>query len=237
MDQATLDYRSLLRGKRALIVNCEPEIEEAVTALFSAHGCQTQPVHTLDALEIPQAADIIVCGMHRAGGTVFHTLEKDAVSQETFRNVQMLERAVHTAIGHMMNRCAGWVIAIVSEYGDYNVPMRSLEACSAQAMAGLIQSLAMDYCKYNIRANTILMPFQIGAVGAQQLLQQNISREASYDLQLLRRDPTAEDIANAALFLASDMSAFISGESIPINGGGFQIGHNQTWGHWLHHVI
>lgn len=230
-----MDYQKLLLGKLALLVNCEDEIEKALEALFTSHGARVRKAHTLE--ELGEAADILVCGMSRPEGKSFHAQPRGAVSREVLGNVQLLEAAAHDVIGHMMAQCDGKIVAIVSEYGEYGVPMRSLESCTAMAMTGLVHALAMDYCKFNIRANCVLLPFQTGAVGMQQMQQQQISPEEAKDLQLLRRLPQPEDIAQAVLFLASDMSGFISGETIPVNGGGFNIGHNQSWDHWLNHVI
>ena len=232
-----LDYRHLLKDKTALVVNCESEIEAAVDELFTAHGAQVRVIHALEALDLKQNADILVCGMTRPEGLLFHEQDLNTVSENTFSNIQMLEHAAHAVIGHMMDQCCGNIVAVISEYGSYSVPRRSIESCSSQAMNGLICALAMDYCKYNIRANCVQFSFQLGAVGKQQLAQQNIHPKEALDLQLLRRSPLAEDVAKAVLFLSSEMSAFISGETIPVNGGGFNIGHNQTWGHWLNHVL
>lgn len=233
----TMDYFHLLKGQRALVVNCESEIETAVKDLFTAHGAEVRLIRTLEELEGEQAADILVCGMLRPKGLLFHRQSRDAVSEYAFRSVQMLERSVHSVLEHMMAQCNGKIVAVLSEYGSYSVPMRSIEGCGAQAMNGLICALAMDYCKFNIRANCVQIPFQLGQVGAEQMAQQSISPEDALDLQLLRRLPVAEDVAKAVLFLASDMSSFISGETVPVNGGGFNIGHNQTWDRWLNHVI
>ena len=233
----TMDYTHLLKGKLALVTNCEPEIRKAVEALFTSHGARVRILSGPDAFDEKQEADILVCGMSRPAGLLFHQQERDAVSKAAFRNVQTLERAVHSCIGHMMERCSGNIVAVLSEYGSYSVPMRSIEGCSAQAMHGLICALAMDYCKYNIRANCIQVSFQLGETGREQMAQQNIREEEALDLQLLRRPPLPEDVAKAALFLASDMSAFISGETLPVNGGGFNIGHNQTWLRWLNQVL
>ena len=230
-----MDYQKLLLGKQALLVNCEDEIEKALEVLFTSHGARVRKAHTLE--ELGEAADILVCGMTRPEGKLFHAQPRGALSREVLRNVAFLEAAAHDVIAHMMGQCDGKIVAIVSEYGEHGVPMRSLESCSAMAMTGLVHALAMDYCKFNIRANCVLLPFQTGAVGVQQMHQQQISPEEAKDLQLLRRLPEPEDIAQAVLFLASDMSGFISGETIPVNGGGFNIGHNQSWDHWLNHVI
>lgn len=232
-----MDYQKLLLGKQTLLVNCEEEIENALEALFVSHGARVYKAHTLGELAENSAADVLVCGMTRPEGLLFHEQQRDAVSRETFRNLQLLETAVHSVIGHMMAQCDGKIVAVVSEYGDYGVPMRSMESCTAMAVTGLIHALAMDYCKYNIRSNCVLMPFQTGMIGQAQMRRQQISPEEAKDLQLLRRLPEPEDIAQTALFLASDMSGFISGETIPVNGGGFNIGHNQSWDHWLNHVI
>lgn len=53
------------------------------------------------------------------------------------------------------------------------------------------------------------------------------------DCQPIRRHGNAEDVANTALFLASEMSGFITAENIPLNGGANVIGHNQVWTDWL----
>jgi 3-oxoacyl-[acyl-carrier protein] reductase len=45
------------------------------------------------------------------------------------------------------------------------------------------------------------------------------AREATAARTLAGRQGTAEDVANAVLFLASDMSAYLTGESVEINGG------------------
>ncbi|MBP3683749.1 MAG: SDR family oxidoreductase [Oscillospiraceae bacterium] len=232
-----MDYQKLLLGKQALLVNCEEETEKALENLFLSHGAQVRRIHMPEELAEKESADILVCGMIRPEGAIFHEQHRDAVCREAFRNLQLLEAAVHSVIGYMMEHCDGKIVAVVSEYGDYSVPMRSMESCTAMAMTGLVRGLAMDYCKYNIRANCVLLPFQTGFIGQRQMRQQNIMAEEAKDLQLLRRLPEPEDIAQAVLFLASDMSGFISGETIPVNGGGFNIGHNQSWDHWLNHVI
>ena len=88
----------------------------------------------------------------------------------------------------------------------------------------------MDYCKYGIRVNSIRMAFHT-LPGAPLFGTSDV-----VDLQLLRRAGTPEDVARAALFLSSPMSGFITGECIPVNGGGDCIGHNQVWKSWLSRI-
>ena len=74
--------------------------------------------------------------------------------------------------------------------------------------------------------------FNIGMQG--EYWKESLKKDNEFiDYQPIKRMGLALDIANAALFLASDMSSFISGESIPVNGGAFAIGHNQAWNDWL----
>ena len=47
----TMDYQHLLKGKQALVVNCESETDAAVEELFVSHGARVRILHSLDALE------------------------------------------------------------------------------------------------------------------------------------------------------------------------------------------
>ena len=87
------------------------------------------------------------------------------------------------------------------------------------AKAGLIgfaRSAACDYGKHNVRVN-VLSP------GPIRVRYSPSAGEAGYDYQInntfLRRQGDVREVANAALFLASDESSYVTGAVIPVDGG------------------
>ena len=89
----------------------------------------------------------------------------------------------------------------------------------AATKAGLIamaKSVAKEMGSRGIRANSIAPGFIVSEMT--NALPEEV--RAEYLKQIpLRRGGTPEDIANAALFLASDLSSYITGQVIPVNGG------------------
>jgi NAD(P)-dependent dehydrogenase (short-subunit alcohol dehydrogenase family) len=88
--------------------------------------------------------------------------------------------------------------------------------CSKGALVSLTRSLAIVYAKHKIRANTI----HPGAIDTpMQKEWDDETRKAIAEWVPLRRMGKPEDIANCALFLASDESAYVTGAEITVDGG------------------
>jgi NAD(P)-dependent dehydrogenase (short-subunit alcohol dehydrogenase family) len=88
--------------------------------------------------------------------------------------------------------------------------------CSKGALVSLTRSLAIVYAKYKIRANTI----HPGAIDTpMQKEWDDETRKAIAEWVPLGRIGKPEDIANCALFLASDESAYVTGAEIIVDGG------------------
>lgn len=104
-------------------------------------------------------------------------------------------------------------------------PYVSPYTAAKHGVVGLARSLALELAKDNIRVNSLcpvatdtpmLGEFIPGRVGHEQMLKIRERLEKAIPLGRLAR---AEDIANAALFLASDEACMISGVALPIDGG------------------
>jgi NAD(P)-dependent dehydrogenase (short-subunit alcohol dehydrogenase family) len=87
----------------------------------------------------------------------------------------------------------------------------------------LTQSVAMQFAKQGIRANAIMPGMMDTPLIYKQIAGQYESGEAmraARDAKTpMGKQGTAWDIANAALFLASDSSAYITGVCLPVDGG------------------
>jgi len=98
--------------------------------------------------------------------------------------------------------------------------MRTLAAYGATkgAISALTRGLAVEFGPYNIRVNA-LAPGFIETALTERVLRVKAFSDALLEQTPLNRFGTAEDVAMAALFLASDESAFITGAEIAVDGG------------------
>ena len=92
-------------------------------------------------------------------------------------------------------------------------------SASKAAIISLTRDLAAAYAKHNIRVN-VLCPGPTLTESFQRYLDEKVDREAEYlDLIPLKHFASVTDIARAALFLASDNSAYITGTTLVVDGG------------------
>lgn len=120
-------------------------------------------------------------------------------------------------VPQMMEQKSGCIINMSSSAGKTAHPNASASyGVSKAGINSLTQKLGYDLAPYGIRVNAVC-PGPIETDMSQQWTPEY--REKVFSTIPLRRLGTGEDVANVAAFLASDMSAFIVGESINVNGG------------------
>ncbi len=98
--------------------------------------------------------------------------------------------------------------------------LRGLAAYSATkgAVSALTRGLAVEYAPFAIRVNA-LAPGFIETALTERILRQPQFNKALLDQTPMRRFGTGEDVAKAALFFASDDSAFVTGAELAVDGG------------------
>jgi NAD(P)-dependent dehydrogenase (short-subunit alcohol dehydrogenase family) len=124
------------------------------------------------------------------------------------------------AIPHIAQAGGGSIINIASQLGQMAVPKRSPYCTSKAALIHFSKALAIDHAKDNIRVNS-LSP---GAIDTPRALWRyggslEEARKARGPLYLTGRTGTVDEIANGALFLASDDSSFMTAADLLIDGG------------------
>jgi len=118
----------------------------------------------------------------------------------------------------------GAIVNISSIAAWAHYPLVVYKATKA-AMIAFTQQLALDNAEYGVRANVILpgllnTPMAIeGRVQNWRRTREEIVAERDAQVPLRRRMGSAWDVANAALFLASDEAGFITGVALPVDGG------------------
>ena len=122
----------------------------------------------------------------------------------------------------MMKRKAGNFIALGGLASMTSQPQRAHVVASKTGLYGLIKSLALELGPYGIRANLIAL-----SLIQNKRLNPEWYPERSGDLRdepgiaecALKRQGTREEVANVALFLASDMSSYVTGDRVICAGG------------------
>ena len=120
------------------------------------------------------------------------------------------------AIKKMLKKKEGKIINITSIVGHTGNAGQANYAASKAGIVGFSKSLAIEYAKKNININCVSPGF----------IQTEMTEKINEDFKkvLISKIPSgklgeSEDVSNCVLFLASDMSNYITGETIHVNGG------------------
>jgi NAD(P)-dependent dehydrogenase (short-subunit alcohol dehydrogenase family) len=123
---------------------------------------------------------------------------------------------------HMLAQGEGNIINIASVVGLVGVPKRAVYSASKGAVIALTRQMAVEYVTENIRVNCIC-PGTVDSPWVDRLLSEatdpEVARQRLVARQPLGRLGTPEEIAHAALYLASPESAFATGSVLVIDGG------------------
>ena len=137
----------------------------------------------------------------------------DKVIEVNLKSVFNMTKAVQRI---MLKQRKGSIINMSSVVGIKGNAGQSNYAASKAGIIGFTKSIALELGSRNIRCNAIAPGFietEMTAVLDEKVVQ------GWRDSIPLKRGGTAEDIANACVFLASDMSSYITGQVLRIDGG------------------
>ncbi|MCC8144914.1 MAG: 3-oxoacyl-[acyl-carrier-protein] reductase [Bacteroidales bacterium] len=131
-------------------------------------------------------------------------------------NLKSAFNFIHALTPVMMKQKSGSIINMSSVVGVHGNAGQANYSASKAGMIGLAKSIAQELGSRGIRANAITPGF----IATEMTHQLSDDIRAEWEKQIpLRRAGTPEDVANAALFLASDLSSYITGQVIQIDGG------------------
>lgn len=131
-------------------------------------------------------------------------------------NLKSAFNFIHAVLPIMMRQRSGSIINMASVVGVHGNAGQSNYAASKAGLIALAKSVAQEMGPKGIRANAIAPGFIDTAMT--QALSDEIRKEWAAKIPL-RRGGTVADIANCATFLASDMSSYVSGQVIQVDGG------------------
>ena len=131
-------------------------------------------------------------------------------------NLKSAFNFIHACSPIMLRQRSGSIINMASVVGVHGNAGQCNYAASKAGMIALAKSIAQELGPKGVRANAVAPGFIETAMTAQ--LPEEIRKDWMKKIPL-RRGGQTEDIANVCLFLASDMSSYVSGQVIQIDGG------------------
>ncbi len=170
------------------------------------------------ALEHFGRLDIMVCN----AGTSLIRAAEDITPDEWQRvvdvNLSGVFYSAQAAARAMIPRREGNILLLGSILGRMGLPRRAAYAATKHALVGLAKVLALDWAPYGIRVNNLAPGYIETPMNVRDL-----STSDYTDADIRRRDPlgrygTVEEVAEAALFLVSRRSSYISGIDLPVDG-------------------
>ena len=131
-------------------------------------------------------------------------------------NLKSAFNYIHAVTPVMMKQRSGSIIGMASVVGLHGNAGPANYSASKAGMIALHKSMAKELGPRGIRANCIAPGFIISDMTA--AMPEEVRAEWIKTIPM-RRGGTPEDVAGVALFLASDLSAYVSGQVIPVCGG------------------
>jgi 3-oxoacyl-[acyl-carrier protein] reductase len=160
--------------------------------------------------------DILVANAGVTRDNLFVQLSDEAWDEVIAVNLTATFRLTRAAVRGMMRRRYGRVIGITSVVGVTGNAGQGNYAATKAGMIGMLKSVAQEYAKRNVTANCIAPGF-IATPMTDKL--NDKQREAILARVPAGRLGSGADIAAAAVYLASDEAAYVTGQTLHVNGG------------------
>ena len=160
--------------------------------------------------------ELVVNNAGVAGQSLFQDISDEMWNRYLAVNLGGARNTIKAVLPHMISEKRGCIVNISSIWGQRGASCEVAYACTKAAIIALTRSLAMELAPSGIRVNCVA-PGVINTDMVQVLGQDtldDLARETP-----LGRLGTPEDIAAAAVFLASERAGFITGQVLTVDGG------------------
>lgn len=226
------------QGARVIVVDLQADAAQQVVAEIIAQGgaAQMVPLDVADELQVRAAfehvavqygrLDVVVnnAGISHVGNILETSLDDwERVMRVNARGVFLCAReAVRQMVAQRPQ--GGVLINMSSVAAQIAVERRLPYSASKGAVLAITRSIAMDFVDQGIRCNalcpgTVHTPFVEGYLRRNFPGQEDAVRQTLHARQPIGRMGEPEEIAAAALYLAADESAFVTGSALVIDGG------------------
>jgi len=199
-----LDQLAAELGTRVHVLPCDLADAAAVEALVPR------------AEEAMGQLDVLVANAGVTRDNLLVQLRDEDWEQVIAVNLSATFRLTRAAVRGMMRRRFGRVIAITSVVGLTGNPGQANYIAAKAGITGLIKAAAQEYSKRNVTANCVAPGFIVTPMTDKLNDKQ---RDAILSKVPTGRAGTPEEVAAAVVFLASNEAAYVTGQTLHINGG------------------
>jgi 3-oxoacyl-[acyl-carrier protein] reductase len=168
------------------------------------------------AEEAMQKLDILVANAGVTKDNLFVQLRDEDWDQVIAINLTATFRLMRAATKTMMRRRFGRLIGITSVVGVTGNPGQSNYTAAKAGMIGMMKSIGQEYAKRGVTANCVAPGF-IATPMTDKL--NDKQREAILARVPAGRLGTPDDVAAAVVYIASDEAAYMTGQTLHVNGG------------------
>jgi NAD(P)-dependent dehydrogenase (short-subunit alcohol dehydrogenase family) len=133
-------------------------------------------------------------------------------------NIRALYRVSQAVIPVMKKSGGGSIVHMSSQMGHVGSPKRTLYCMSKHAVEGLTKAMAVELAEVPIRVNSVAPTF-VRTDLTEPMLADPVFSEFVFGMIPQKRLATQEEVANACVFLLSDLSASTTGTSLLLDGG------------------
>ena len=212
------------QGAKVAISGTRREVLDALSGELGGATVLPCDLADKDAVEalVPKAEealgqlDILVANAGITKDNLFVQLRDEDWEQVLNVNLTSTFRLARAAVKGMMRRRFGRVIGITSVVGVTGNPGQSNYTAAKAGMIGMFKSIGKEYAKRNVTANCVAPGF-IATPMTDKL--NDKQREAILAMVPAGKLGTGADVAAAVVYLASDEAAYVTGQTLHVNGG------------------
>jgi len=168
------------------------------------------------AEEVMGQLDVLVANAGATRDNLLVQLRDEDWDQVIAVNLSATFRLARAAVRGMMRRRFGRVIAITSVVGTSGNPGQANYVAAKAGITGMIKAIAQEYAKRGVTANCVAPGFIVTPMTDKLNDKQ---REAILARIPASRAGRPEEVAAAVVFLASNEAAYVTGQTLHINGG------------------